>query len=226
MITMQKIKKSDNEVVKNGGPVRFNNRTISFINDEWYIDNKKYGSLSIITREFGYRIGTYQVGCFLQKNGYKFKRPFSIEECNNVNLNKVNKINNYEHSIKNENNLEFQIEKDLDSIIEEDTKEKEGAIKTAFSNHYERNINLRKKAILIHKTTCKVCGFNFKERYGQRGENFIEVHHLKPLCEVSSEHEVDPETDMTVLCSNCHRMIHRIKDRILNPEELKKLINR
>ncbi len=30
---------------------------------------------------------------------------------------------------------------------------------------------------------CEVCGFNFEEVYGQRGEGFIEGHHIKPLSE-------------------------------------------
>lgn len=54
---------------------------------------------------------------------------------------------------------------------------------------------------------CEVCGFDFAEVYGKRGEGFIECHHTRPL------HSLKPGdktrlADLALLCSNCHRMIH------------------
>jgi 5-methylcytosine-specific restriction enzyme A len=68
------------------------------------------------------------------------------------------------------------------------------------------------------------CGFDFEEKYGDRGSKFIEVHHLKPVSSLEKETIVDLKTEMTVVCSNCHRMIHRKKDKILSLEELRKII--
>ena len=34
----------------------------------------------------------------------------------------------------------------------------------------------------------------------------------------------NPETDLVTICSNCHRMIHRKKNDIITPEQLKKII--
>ena len=80
------------------------------------------------------------------------------------------------------------------------------------STKYERKIKNRRKAIEIHGTTCKACGFNFQEYYGERGHCFIEIHHIVPLASLKTEIEVNPVTDLIPLCSNCHRMIHKIKD--------------
>ena len=36
--------------------------------------------------------------------------------------------------------------------------------------------------------------------------------------------EINPEEDLVCLCSNCHRMIHRRRDKILTVEELKEIM--
>lgn len=96
----------------------------------------------------------------------------------------------------------------------------EGGKVTRLTNHYERNPKLRAKAIEIHGTVCKVCKFDFSESYGPHGMHYIEVHHLKLVSKKDKPELVDPQNDMTVLCSNCHRMVHRRKDQILSIEQL------
>lgn len=91
-----------------------------------------------------------------------------------------------------------------------------------FTTRYERNPDLRKKAIEIHGLRCQVCDLSFAEMYGEIGEGFIEVHHIKPISE--GPREVNPETDMICLCSNCHRMIHRKRDQVITVEELIRMI--
>ncbi|MCK5250753.1 MAG: HNH endonuclease [Spirochaetaceae bacterium] len=49
-------------------------------------------------------------------------------------------------------------------------------------------------------------------------------HHLKPVSE-SGIVDVDPKSDMAVLCANCHAMIHRRRDSLLSINELKKMTN-
>lgn len=36
--------------------------------------------------------------------------------------------------------------------------------------------------------------------------------------------EVNPETDLIAMCANCHRMIHRRKDKVVSVDELKELL--
>ncbi|PPE65118.1 MrcB family domain-containing protein [Caldimonas caldifontis] len=74
----------------------------------------------------------------------------------------------------------------------------------------ERNRKLALRAKQAHGYVCKACGFDFEARYGVIGKSFIEAHHLTPLSEFKGQRlTLDPKRDFTVLCSNCHRMIHR-----------------
>lgn len=118
------------------------------------------------------------------------------------------------------------IKQDLDSLHQEEEKLTEGGTTFRFSNHYERNPVIRKKTIDIHGTSCQVCGFNFEEFYGKHGANFIEVHHLKPICNIEEGERINPSIDMAVLCSNCHRMIHRNRRKILSLDELSNIIKK
>ncbi len=74
----------------------------------------------------------------------------------------------------------------------------------------ERNKKLAQKAKQHHGYKCKACGFDFEAKYGPIGKDFIEAHHLIPLCELKGKKlTLSPKHDFTVLCSNCHRMIHK-----------------
>lgn len=124
-----------------------------------------------------------------------------------------------------EQNLLKTVQSDLDSIHVENSNSFEGDSKKRLVSYYERNPKLRAKAILIHGTTCKVCQFNFKDNYGIHGKDYIEVHHLIPLNTLNKAIKVNPKTDMTVVCANCHRMIHRQKYNPLSIKEAKELWN-
>ena len=113
-----------------------------------------------------------------------------------------------------------------DDELSETTARKEGASKTVTSTQYERDPQNRLDAIRIHGHQCGACGFDFGKVYGERGEGYIEVHHLIPLHNVDDDHEVNPETDLAPVCANCHRMIHRRKDDTLSIDELRILLQR
>lgn len=124
-----------------------------------------------------------------------------------------------------------QIFDDLIGIQESESEHKtgktEGGKKIVTSSKYERQPSVRKDAIDIHGFECAACGFNFEEHYGDWGKGFIEVHHLKPLSEnKGDETETNPQTDLVVLCANCHRMVHRKKGITLSIEELKEKIKK
>ena len=60
---------------------------------------------------------------------------------------------------------------------------------------------------------CEGCGFDFQKTYGDIGKEYIEAHHLKPISELrAGESRSITQDDFSVLCSNCHRMIHRLED--------------
>jgi 5-methylcytosine-specific restriction protein A len=95
----------------------------------------------------------------------------------------------------------------------------------------ERNRSLSHKVKKLQGYTCKACGFNFQDRYGDIGRDFIEAHHCVPISSLSREKiQLDPGRDFIVLCSNCHRMIHRVQPiptleefrAVLKMQEIKK----
>jgi len=101
---------------------------------------------------------------------------------------------------------------DENIIIQEGTK------RLAEVAVYERSSTLRNYAIQFFtkddRISCNCCTFNFGDFYGQEiGKGFIEIHHTKPIFKYEDE---DLENtlqqavkNLTPVCSNCHRMIHR-----------------
>lgn len=79
---------------------------------------------------------------------------------------------------------------------------------------HERNkevVNIAKelfKASHSGRLFCEACGFDFKEKYGTRGVDFIEAHHINPMA-ARSKNEVTKVEDIALLCSNCHSIVHR-----------------
>jgi hypothetical protein len=64
---------------------------------------------------------------------------------------------------------------------------------------------------------CEACGFNFAEFYGDLGDDFCEVHHKVPVSQLDSP--VCPDfDDLAIVCSNCHRMIHKTHPMMSIPE--------
>ncbi len=97
-----------------------------------------------------------------------------------------------------------EAEEDETSLGEEDLR------KLREHKRVERNRKLAQKAKLAHGYSCRACGFDFEQKYGTIGKAFIEAHHLTPLAEFKGQRlTLDAKKDFTVLCSNCHRMIHR-----------------
>lgn len=105
----------------------------------------------------------------------------------------------------------------------------EGAARLVSHLRRERNRALvdAKKTGTLNATgrlCCEVCGFDFSATYGAIGEGFCEVHHLVPLS-AFSESVTTTLDDLAVLCSNCHRVIHRSKP-MLSVAELTKVVFR
>jgi predicted HNH restriction endonuclease len=109
-----------------------------------------------------------------------------------------------------------------EEILEEETLV-EGAKKQITINAYERNPIARQKCLNHYGYNCSVCGFNFSERYGDIGKNFIHVHHLKEISQIGEEYEIDPIKELRPVCPNCHAMLHKRKPAY-TIEELKEII--
>lgn len=77
------------------------------------------------------------------------------------------------------------------------------------------------------KITCMGCGFEGSKNYGKEGVGFIEIHHLEPLYYKGGKATVSELkaalTKVVPLCPNCHRMVHRRRDSVMEISELRKL---
>lgn len=71
---------------------------------------------------------------------------------------------------------------------------------------------------------CEVCDFCFEDKYGEIGVDFIEAHHIKPIS-FMQECEFTNIADLIMVCSNCHKMLHR-KRPWITKENLKLILTK
>lgn len=100
-----------------------------------------------------------------------------------------------------------------DMLSDDEVEAEEGQVLTRMHRYRERDAKLvkGKKKSVFGKTgrlRCEVCEFDFSLRYGEHGDGFIECHHTKPVSELKTG-ERTKLSDLSLVCSNCHRMIHR-----------------
>ena len=85
----------------------------------------------------------------------------------------------------------------------------EGSVQRILINRYERDPRAREACIRHYGTTCWLCKFDFKGKYGEVMAGFIHVHHLHLLSSLGADYEVDPIQDLRPVCPNCHAVLHR-----------------
>lgn len=69
----------------------------------------------------------------------------------------------------------------------------EGKSKEVTQTRYERNPQARKTCLKHHGYSCRICGFNFEQTFGEIGKGFIHVHHINAIAEIGKEYEIDPK---------------------------------
>ena len=118
-------------------------------------------------------------------------------------------------------------------VYSEDDKVMEGKAEVKITVVKERSQRLRTAAI-AHYTVdgtikCAVCGFDFKETYGELGDGYIQMHHENPVYQYSDdgfeEYISEAVKNMKPLCANCHCMIHRNKSKLISITELKSIVD-
>jgi len=117
----------------------------------------------------------------------------------------------------------------LGKISDEDEESSfaEGKAKYRTHRSYERDsaISKRAKAKKLAETDrleCEVCGFDFHAVYGEIGLGYIEAHHKIPVSELGATKKTKIG-DLALVCSNCHRILHRFKP-MKSVKELKELL--
>lgn len=122
----------------------------------------------------------------------------------------------------------LDIEKEFDNNKQLVCKKPEGNLVERIHKIRERNSKVVSVAKYNFKLKnghlfCEACNFDFEKKYGDLGADFIEAHHTIPVSQMKENHITSSE-DFILLCSNCHRMIHK-KDPWLSMDKLRKLIN-
>jgi predicted RNA-binding protein with PUA-like domain len=116
----------------------------------------------------------------------------------------------------------------ISSIPDVDMSAVEGRAFLASHLRRERSAKLvaakKRQALTAHRRLeCEVCAFDFAHTYGQLGKDFCEVHHRKPLAKIMDSEETKL-SDLAIVCSNCHRMLHRSAD--MSVEGLRAVLHR
>ncbi|PFH86482.1 hypothetical protein COI44_12675 [Bacillus sp. AFS088145] len=166
---------------------------------------------------------TGEIGCIILSNFQAFNNPVylsgigvefknSVVSGKGIKENEANLISEYGFSTVDDVIRKFH-EIDRIGFTEDDHGFPEGKVKLKQHLVRERNpevIKLAKELFLQQhgKLFCEVCGFDFKENYGDIGEGYIEGHHTKPISEMGETEQTMVE-DIALVCSNCHRMLHR-----------------
>jgi len=142
----------------------------------------------------------------------------------NLYANKPKELKNLAIHIKQFTNTETNI---IPQIPEEEEEGNEGQILSRVHRYRERDKTLvtKKKNKFLKeypRLFCQGCGFDFEKKYGPRGKDYIECHHIKPVSELAVG-VTTKLSDLVLLCSNCHRIVHR-KKPWLTIDELKKIV--
>ncbi|EJG1862194.1 HNH endonuclease [Vibrio parahaemolyticus] len=91
----------------------------------------------------------------------------------------------------------------------------------------ERDTSIARKVKVMRlkdsgKLECEVCGFDFFQTYGGLGLGYIEAHHTTPVHELKGTRKTQAN-ELALVCSNCHKMLHRGKP-LMSISELRKVI--
>jgi len=112
---------------------------------------------------------------------------------------------------------------------DEESRYPEGAASYGLHRKFERDTSLSEKAKQKRLAEagclcCDVCGFDFEQEYGDLGAGYIEAHHTVPVSQLTGDTKTQL-SDLALVCSNCHRMLHR-GPRLLSLMEVRVLRQR
>ena len=106
---------------------------------------------------------------------------------------------------------DFKLGLAVAGMREEDIEAEEGEPQLVAHLRRERAPSCERKIEQVlgesRELRCEACNFSFRDQYGSLAGNFCEVHHRKGLAATGPTGT--RLKDLAVLCSNCHRMVHR-----------------
>lgn len=129
-------------------------------------------------------------------------------------------------------NLNQSKQKAVDALIlldeDEESAYPEGIARYRMHRSLERDPGISRRAKEKRKAegklTCEVCEFDFEEVYGSRGDGYIEAHHKVPVSLLDGRKKTRV-SDIALVCSNCHRMLHR-GTSLLSIKQLKTILKK
>jgi len=183
--------------------------------------------LKVLSNKSDFVIGLVNGKSTPLANSDSFPKPNAVDEYDDspawVNRNSDDSLNKLLSAIGNY----VDTDSFFPELVSAELEIHEGLRKQVTVNQYERSRVARAKCIERHGYNCQVCEFNFEEFYGEVGNAFIHVHHVKPLHTIGEDYKVDYENDLIPVCPNCHAMLHRkVEGSDLSVEELKKLVGK
>lgn len=126
----------------------------------------------------------------------------------------------------------FTSNTNLENSLIEFAGAKEGD--TRIISHINQEIRYRNRDIVKQKKAealavgngrlkCECCSFDFLGKYGEVGREFMECHHKIFL---HQGERITKLEDLALVCSNCHRMLHRKKanNEYYSVEEIRELL--
>lgn len=173
---------------------------------------------------------------YCQVRKFKLLGIVSLEKKyqNNKGISRISssKILGLDELINANENQNRDLRKEKSYLDEEEINGFEGEKKELITKHLrrerDRKFALKYRNKYKHIKTCPACSFNGKDKYGIDDANSIlELHHIVPLKNISGNQKV-LENDVSFLCPNCHRAIHKMMGheelRTISIDEFKKRI--
>lgn len=121
------------------------------------------------------------------------------------------------------------LNEEVGTVVPEDDESAfpEGVAAYRLHRTYERDDDFSKRVKQTRlkaqgKLACEACLFDFARKYGVTGLGYIEAHHKVPVHKLGGKSNTRAE-DLALVCSNCHRMLHRSNPQV-TIEELRSRI--
>jgi len=106
-------------------------------------------------------------------------------------------------------NVDDQVDEESSAVVS--SYEGKPIMRLHQSRERDPKIVKQKKDQILNETgklECEICSMDFEETYGILGHSFAECHHTNPLS-FRDKNEETSLCDLAIVCSNCHRMLHR-----------------
>lgn len=87
----------------------------------------------------------------------------------------------------------------------------------------ERRGRLLEQRKALDEYVCEICDFDFAAIYGDLGYQFAEAHHIIPLAN-NNQKRTTTIQDLVTVCSNCHRMLHKMPGAKTDIPRLKSIV--